>query len=122
MGEEYNPSPEGNPSFLARRNWFQTQLVRLIGRNTPKCRQVVRILSQGMDKKLSLKTRLQLRVHYLICDWCRRYEQQLHFLRDAARQFPEKGCDGADPKAKLADSAKERIRQKLKAADKPPDS
>jgi len=40
---EYNPPPEGNPSFLARRNRFQTALVRFIGKRTPKCREVVRI-------------------------------------------------------------------------------
>ena len=53
MSGEYNPSPEGNPSFLARRNRFQTALVKFIGRHTPKCREVVRILSRSMDSKLS---------------------------------------------------------------------
>jgi hypothetical protein len=44
MSGEFNPSPEGNPSFLARRNRFQTALVKFIGSHTPKCREVVRIL------------------------------------------------------------------------------
>ena len=49
MSGEYNPSPEGNPSFLAQRNRFQTALVKFIAKRTPKCREVVRILSQSMD-------------------------------------------------------------------------
>src|SRR6266480_3327531 len=48
--EPYNPSPIGNPSTLARRNWWQTILVKFIGKHTPKCREMVRILSQSMDE------------------------------------------------------------------------
>jgi hypothetical protein len=48
--EPYNPSPIGNPSVLARRNWWQTTLVKFIGKHTPKCREMVRILSQSMDE------------------------------------------------------------------------
>ena len=69
MSGEYNPSPEGNPSFLARRNRLQTALVKFIGKRTPKCREVVRILSQAMDSKLPLSMRMKLRLHYLICEW-----------------------------------------------------
>jgi hypothetical protein len=89
MPEPYNPSPVGNPSLLKRRSWPETKLVKFIGRHTPKCRQVVRILSQGMDKKLSLKTRLLLKAHYLICRWCQRYSEHLRYLRKFSRQFPE---------------------------------
>ena len=46
MPEPYNPSPLGNPSLLKRRSWPETQLVKFIGRHTPKCTEVVRILSQ----------------------------------------------------------------------------
>ena len=56
MPEPYNPSPVGNPSLLKRRSWAETQLVKFIGRHTPKCPEVVRVLSQRMDRKLCLKT------------------------------------------------------------------
>ena len=75
MSGEYNPPPEGNPSFLARRNRFGTALVKFIGKRTSKCREVVRILSQSMDSKLSLIMRIKLRLHYLICAWCQRYDK-----------------------------------------------
>ena len=52
--EPYNPSPIGNPSVLARRNWWQTMLVKFIGKHTPKCREMVRILSQSMDEPMPL--------------------------------------------------------------------
>jgi hypothetical protein len=111
--EPYNPSPIGNPSVLARRNWFQTQLVIFIGKHTPKCREMVRILSQSMDEPLPLSMRIKKRIHYLICCWCQRYEQHLHYLRDTARKFPEH-ADVASSAA-LPPGAKERIKQRLSA-------
>ena len=90
MNEEpYNPSPIGNPSVLARRNWWQTKLVIFIGKHTPKCKEMVRILSQSMDEPMPLSMRIKKRIHYLICCWCQRYEEQLHYLRRTARAFPE---------------------------------
>jgi hypothetical protein len=87
--EPYNPSPIGNPSVLARRNWWQTKLVIFIGKHTPKCRQMVGILSQSMDQPMPLRMRIKKRIHYLICCWCQRYEEHLHYLRDTACKFPE---------------------------------
>ena len=111
MSGEYNPSPDGNPSFLARRNRFQTALVKFIGKRTPKCREVVRILSQSMDSKLSLIMRIKLRLHYLICAWCQRYEKQLHELRKFTSLVPSHLDDfSADT---LSPSAKERMKEAL---------
>jgi len=112
MSGEYNPPPEGNPSFLARRNRFQTALVRFIGKRTPKCREVVRILSQSMDSKLSLTMRIKLRLHYLICAWCQRYEKQLHKLRKFISSVPDHLDDfSADT---LSLTAKERMKEALR--------
>ena len=112
MSEEYNPSPAGNPSFLARRNRFQTALVKFIGKRTPKCREAVRILSQSMDGKLPLKTRVQLRFHYLICAWCQRYEKQLHELRKFASSVPDH--TDAFSEDTLSPTAKERMKEALR--------
>jgi hypothetical protein len=87
--QPYNPSPIGNPSVLARRNWFQTKLVIFIGKHTPKCREMVRILSKSMDEPMPLMMRIKKRLHFLICCWCQRYDEQLHYLRETARKFPE---------------------------------
>jgi hypothetical protein len=96
---------------LARRNWFQTQLVIFIGKHTPKCRDMVRILSQSMDQPLPLSMRIKKRIHYLICCWCQRYEEQLRYIRDTARQFPEHANEVSRPP--LTEEAKERMKQKL---------
>jgi hypothetical protein len=111
MPEPYNPSPLGNPSLLKRRSWPETQLVKFIGRHTPKCTEVVRILSQGMDQKLTLKTRLLLNMHYLICRWCQRYSEHLRYLRKFSRRFPEQ-ISNLDVFTMPPD-AKDRIKRKV---------
>ena len=107
----YNPSPIGNPSVFARRNWFQTQLVVFIGKHTPKCRDMVRILSQSMDEPMPLMMRIKKRIHFLICCWCQRYEEQLRYMRQTARHFPEHSDEASD--APFSAEARERIKQKL---------
>ena len=109
--EPYNPSPIGNPSVLARRNWWQMMLVKFIGKHTPKCREMVRILSQSMDEPLPLMMRIKKRMHFLICCWCQRYEEQLRYMRDTARQFPEHADEASD--APLSAEARQRIKQRL---------
>jgi hypothetical protein len=109
--EPYNPSPIGNPSVLARRNWLQTKLVIFIGKHTPKCREMVRILSVSMDEPLPLLMRIKKRVHFLICCWCQRYEEQLIYMRQAARQFPEHADEASD--APFSAEARARIKTKL---------
>jgi hypothetical protein len=109
--ESYNPSPLGNPSVLARRNWWQTKLVIFIGRHTPKCREMVRILSDSMDRPLPFSMRIRKRLHYLICCWCQRYEEQLHYLRKTASAFPEHADKSSD--AALSAASKDRIKNKL---------
>jgi len=112
MSGEYNPSPEGNSSFLARRNRFQTALVKFIGKRTPKCREVVRILSQSMDSKLPLSMRLKLRLHYLICAWCQRYEKHLRELRKFTVSVPDH--TEAFPEDTLSARAKERMKEAMR--------
>jgi hypothetical protein len=99
--EPYNPSPIGNPSVLARRNWWQTKLVILIGKHTPKCREMVRILSQSMDAPMPWSMRIKKRMHFLICCWCHRYEEQLHYMRHTAGKFPENADKASDGSVSL---------------------
>ena len=108
-----NPRPPDDSSiFQEHRNWFQLQIVLLICRFTPTCPEVIRILSLGMDKPLPLSTRIKLRIHYLMCSFCERYAKQLKYMREVAREFPEKIGEVSD--AKLPAEAKERLKEALR--------
>ena len=108
-----NPRPEDDTSvFQEHRSWLQMRIVPLIVALTPRCPEVVRTLSLGMDKQLSLITRLRLRIHYLMCSFCQRYARQLDYMRKAAREFPETVGEVSD--ATLTPEAKERMKAALR--------
>lgn len=109
--DPYNPSPIGNPSVLARRNWLQTRLVIFIGKITPKCPETTRLLSQSLDASLPLKTRFLIRLHYLICCWCQRYGEHLKFIRRVAGDY-DHHCETTCPD-RLSEQARDRLKKVL---------
>src|ERR1700758_2848889 len=112
MGIVDKSSSAENPSLLAGRNWFERMLVSFIAEHTPKCREFVRLLSQSMEVKLPLATRIKIRFHYLICVWCSRYGEQLRALRKITASLPEH-LDECGREA-LSCSARERMKRVLR--------
>jgi hypothetical protein len=54
----------------------------------PTCREVHRLVSEGMDRKLSIVERGRMRIHFVMCTACTRFDQQLDLLRKAVRGTP----------------------------------
>lgn len=76
------------------------------------CKQATHLLSQRLDRKLSRRERLALRLHVWICRNCRRFERQLHFIRHALhRGMQEQQLPVDKP---LPQEGKDRIRQALR--------
>src|SRR6267378_4027239 len=80
---------------------------------SPSCREATRLQSEALDRPLTFGERLGLRIHLLLCKWCRRYGKQIHFLRSAARQHEEH--EDCLPNQSLRPDARERIKQRLEA-------
>jgi len=53
------------------------------------CREVTWLVSQGLDRRLGIGERLKLRLHFFLCEGCRNFNRQLHFLRRALRRLPD---------------------------------
>lgn len=51
------------------------------------CKQATELMSQELDRPLSLIERLGLRLHVLICTGCHNYRRQMGILREACRRF-----------------------------------
>jgi len=51
------------------------------------CSHAHRLLSERVDRPLSLGERLRLRLHLAICDVCTRFSQQLSMIRSGARRL-----------------------------------
>lgn len=77
----------------------------------PTCRQVTRLQSGALDRRLSWLERLGLRLHLLVCKWCRRYGRQIRFLRRAVREHPDHLSE-ASPHP-LTPEARERLKKSI---------
>jgi len=54
----------------------------------PTCREVHRLVSEGLDRELSLIERARMRLHLVVCDACTRFNGQMALLRAAMKGFP----------------------------------
>lgn len=54
----------------------------------PTCKEVHRLVSEGLDRDLSLIERTRMRVHLLICDACQNFNGQMTLIRRAMRHMP----------------------------------
>lgn len=79
---------------------------------TVSCQDAVPLISEALDRPLPGVERTGLRLHLLICRWCRRYHRQLHWLRRFARH-PEHNPESL-PVAALSAEARERLRDALR--------
>lgn len=58
------------------------------------CKEASRLISERMDRRLSVPERIRLRLHVGICDACTRFTSQVAFLRRALKVYP--GPDDPD--------------------------
>jgi hypothetical protein len=77
----------------------------------PSCRDAARLQSRALDHPLPFFKRFGLRLHLLVCKWCRRYGRQIRFLRQAVQKHPEEWGEAAPQQ--LSPEARERIKRSL---------
>jgi hypothetical protein len=51
------------------------------------CREASRMLSEGLDKDLSITDRAALKLHLTLCDACTRLKTQFQFMRRALAAY-----------------------------------
>lgn len=86
-----------------------------VWQHTPHCTEILRLASQSLEQPLSFRTRLKMRLHFLICVWCERYVKQLKFLHQAGSHLDHQ--DETLPGHGLSAEARARIVQNLKTAN-----
>jgi hypothetical protein len=53
------------------------------------CREVTRLCSQAVDRRLTFHGQVSLCVHSLLCSYCRNYARQIRLLRRCVRHMNE---------------------------------
>lgn len=74
------------------------------------CKEASRLASDALNRRLTLRERIALRTHLLICAACRRFEQQIAFLHDAASRM---SAADAGTSVTLSPAARERIAARI---------
>jgi Mn-dependent DtxR family transcriptional regulator len=82
----------------------------------PSCEEVTQLVSESMDRKLPMGKRIAVRIHFLMCKFCRRFNHQLLFIRKAGQQYKDKATEEREQyEHSLSPEAAERIKQSLKS-------
>ncbi len=51
------------------------------------CKQASQLISQSLDRPLTLRERFALKLHLFICEFCKRFSQQVQSLRVAIKMI-----------------------------------
>ena len=79
------------------------------------CKEISHLVSESLDRKLTLKQRIRVRFHLLMCRFCSRFRKQTLFLRDAARHYLSANEETeTGPVTALSPEARDRIKRFLK--------
>lgn len=90
-------------------------LITAVRNLSPTCRQASRLQSEQLDHPLPTSQRVGLRIHLLLCRWCRRYGRQLGFLRNAVRvqdensHLPENATLSSDARERMKRAVREHV-------------
>lgn len=89
-------------------------LMPVMEKMTPACDIISQKISRSMDEKLTLKDRLQIRIHTLGCELCSRYRNQLITMRRMIAGYSDKMAeDISETKEGLSGEAARRIKLAL---------
>ena len=82
-------------------------------RRLPACKEMVRVMSESMERPLTLRERALLKLHLWVCAWCVWYLEQLRLLRETLRARAAGAGDEGPPGVSLSAQARERIKSAL---------
>jgi putative zinc finger protein len=51
------------------------------------CKEVTRLVSESLDRRLALIERVRLQLHFRICESCRYFREQMTFIRQACQRY-----------------------------------
>ncbi|NOQ64558.1 MAG: hypothetical protein GQ582_08615 [Methyloprofundus sp.] len=80
-----------------------------------QCKEITQFTSQEMDAKLPWLTRMEMKLHLLMCKNCQRYAQQLRFINKALVNLE---VHPTTANSQLSKQAKQRIAQSIQELEK----
>jgi hypothetical protein len=78
------------------------------------CKEFSRLVSEELDRSLSLWDRASMAMHRLVCPPCDMIRKQIDILRKNCRYVPSDNPDETDKSCVLPDDARMRIKKVLR--------
>lgn len=103
-------------SQLAEVPFFRRMWILFLAKVTPDCDRITRLASESLERPLTGVERLQLKFHFLICSWCKRYLAQLQTLHRCSCEIRE--YIPPEPGLSLSADEKQRLKQALRQDEK----
>ena len=78
------------------------------------CKNASQIISQSLDRPLTMRERFALKLHLLICKYCKQFSQQLHAIR-VALKLASSAIENDDT-IKMPSETKNRLMQSIESS------
>ena len=91
-------------------NTLKKLAMKILDGLTPSCDVITEKISESLDRKLSLKERLQIKVHLMYCKYCLRYRDQIMYMR----RLLEKDSASILKDVKLDAAQKSRMKEQIR--------
>lgn len=78
------------------------------------CKQASQLISQSLEQPLAMRERFALKLHLLICKYCRRFRQQLQAI-GVALKLTARAIE-SDDTIKMPPEAKQRLIQSIESS------
>ena len=95
------------------KNWLRARLAAWNALLMLTCHDMTRFCSQEQEGPLPLSVRWRMKLHFLVCLWCRRYRNQLGLIRRSLTSYPY--LDPGQTHPGLPQEAKERLKKALRS-------
>jgi hypothetical protein len=80
------------------------------------CKEVSKLVSESIDRKLSWWQQINLWMHIGMCGLCRRFRKDLFYLHEETHHHAEQiERDTVDSDVKLSDESRDRMKQSLES-------
>ncbi len=77
------------------------------------CREVSRLVSESLDRKLPLGERIVIKIHFLMCKLCPEVKRQMYFISEVMSRFTLESI-ALESEESLSQETKEKIKLALK--------
>ncbi|MCC7307540.1 MAG: zf-HC2 domain-containing protein [Acidobacteria bacterium] len=96
---------------------IKRKFILWLGWRLPDCRTITPTLGESLDRRLSLRERIEMRLHLFTCEKCGRYLKNLKFLSKAMKEQENRLTEAVDANtAKLSIETKDRFKNVLNSS------